>query len=190
MRKYTIETNNIKPVEEVLDYIHTKCNNQNITQVKEKIAEKILREHKIFEKICMLLGYEYQGYKKITTKALQKAGVDYVIWYNDDKEMYIDIKTGIGIDYSNGIALELTQYGTFTNRKDKKTTFDLYFLYDTYGIRVYLIQYKKINEVCWDIWKTRDQSTYTWYTSFNGTGEYIKYPPELIADVLFDIKEK
>ena len=147
MRTFEIKVKNIKPVSEVLEVVHTKCNKMNTTQVKEAIAEKVIRQHRIFERVCTLFGFEYQGYKKITTKLLQKAGVDYTVWYNDDKEMYIDLKTGIGHDYTNGIPLELTQNGFFTNRKDKKTTYDLYFLYDDYGIRMYLIPYKKIHDM-------------------------------------------
>lgn len=190
MRTFRITVKNIKPVSEVLEVVHKKCNKMNTTQVKEAIAEKVIRQYRIFERMCTLFGFEYQGHKKITTKLLQKAGVDYTVWYNDDKEMYVDLKTGIGHDYTQGIALELTQNGFFTNRKDKKTTYDLYFLYDEYGIRMYLIPYKKIHDICWDIYSRKDKSTYEWHTSFNGTGEYIKYPPEKIADICFILEEE
>jgi hypothetical protein len=190
MRKFIFTAKNeIKPVGEVLEYIHNKCNKTITTNVKEAIAEKIIKENKIFEKICMLLGHEYNGYKKVTAKALQKAGVDYIIWIDEDKQINIDIKTGIGMDYTHGISIEITQNGYFTNRKDKQTDFDLYFLYDAYGIRIYLIPYKKIHDISWDV-HTKKDTSFQKHTSFNGSGQYIMYPPEDISTIGFLLKDK
>lgn len=188
-RLYITAKSPVKPVGEVLDYLHKKCNKQNVTNIKEAIAEKVIKDVKLFDFICRLLGKEYNGYKKITSKLLQKAGVDYTLWVNEDEEINIDLKTGIGLDYTKGIPIEINQNGFFTNRKDKKTDYDLYFLYDAYGIRIYFIPYKKIHDISWDV-RTKKETSYPLHKSFNGSGEYILYPPENIAILEFVIKEE
>jgi predicted nucleotide-binding protein (sugar kinase/HSP70/actin superfamily) len=49
MRKFSFTAKNeIKPVGEVLEYIHNKCNKTITTNVKEAIAEKIIKENNYF----------------------------------------------------------------------------------------------------------------------------------------------
>lgn len=234
MKKYEIITDAFIPeVGEFLADLHDKNDDTEVTKAKEQWAENVLRENRIFELVAQEVGIDYLGRKKITNKKLQKSGIDYVL-FGENKEINVDLKTGIGSDYSmrdedwtiypekiikeicddkslyvghDGIAVEITQYDFFTNRKEKATDYDLYIQWDCSGIKVYLIDYKEINRVSNENWwhfekcghstylKVRgstkygpDKAFYALKTSFNGTGVYIKYPVEKIATACWEIK--
>ena len=66
------------------------------TTDKEKVAEKAIKETRIFD----IFFPDNIGYKKISQKKMQLAGVDYEIYLPNGETVYIDLKTGIGSDYS------------------------------------------------------------------------------------------
>lgn len=173
------------------------------TTDKEKVAEKAIKETKIFD----IFFPDNIGYKKITTKKMQLAGVDYEIYLPNGETVYIDLKTGIGPDYSMkpadfveerriigrmpAVAVELYQYDIFTNTKGKLTDYFLYYIQDNFGAAFYLFDYDTIRNVSVEHkkkvviengkGKEVISGKYTPYTSFNGTGIYIKVPVEGFA---------
>lgn len=235
MENITIKTNDfITPVDQILASLHDVNDDKDITKAKEKIADNILKYYGIFELLAEQLGIDYQGHRKITSKKLQKSGVDYVM-FGENREINIDLKTGIGLDYTmkeedwvlptdknihdvtndknmyrghEGIAVEITQYDLFTNRKEKATDYDLYLMYTASGINIYLIDYAEINRISNENYyhyekaglsmylRVRgsrkygpEKAYYEIHKSFNGTGEYIKFPVEKIAKVCFTIQQ-
>lgn len=173
------------------------------TTEKEALAEKALKVNKIFD----VFFPGNIGYKKITVKKLQLAGVDYEVYFPDDKVEYVDLKTGIGPDYSMkqedytsphriigrqpALALEVYQYGQFTNTKSKMTDYFIYYLKDDYQEAFYLVPYIDVRNVCLKHKKTFKiengiakevfNGEYTVHKSFNGTGDYIKVPASSVA---------
>ena len=173
------------------------------TTEKEKIAEKALKANKIFD----IFFPGNIGYKKIITKKMQLAGVDYEVYMPNGETIYVDLKTGIGPDYSMkqedyktphriigrqpALALEVYQYGLFTNTKGKLTDYFIYYIKDDYQEAFYLVPYVDVRNVCLKHKKTLSivngvaketfNGEYTVYKSFNGTGDYIKVPANNIA---------
>lgn len=166
------------------------------TKEKEKIGEQLLRKEHLIDYFFP----ENIGHKKISTKKLQLAGVDYEVYLPNNEIVYIDLKVCIGSDYSmkakdyvaptrvsgrrTAIPLEIYQNGIFTNTKGKLTDYFLYIVIDDYGKSIWLVPYEKVRDICLKhrktatyengILKTKWNGTQTVYTSFNGTGQYIK----------------
>lgn len=171
--------------------------NAIITAATEMVGEKLLKKYNIFDKLFP----NNTGYKKITNKKQQKAGVDYVV-FNGDDETYIDIKVCVGPDYSIkpedfnnqpqrlissvAVPVEIYQNNVFTNVKGKLTDYVLYLIIDQSGYYFYMISYdelrqislehKIVHEVDNNVIVKRNKGKYKWHTSNNGSGCYIKIP--------------
>lgn len=149
------------------------------TSLKELIGQKYISRNKVFKHFAESLGLDYNGYKKVTSKKLQKAGVDYEL-YAGDRTIYIDLKSLVGPSYEH-IPLEITQSGLFTNHKGKMTDYVLYVVHDDKGARHKWITYDEIVEESLK-WKPKlesngEYSFYKWAaevkTSNNGSGKYV-----------------
>lgn len=162
------------------------------TAMKEMIGEGIIKKYNLFNVIFP----DNIGYKKVTSKKLQKCGCDYQIFFQDKKSVFIDLKSLVGNDYdmvdkdyrdgghhehdenTKGIALEIYQNGIFTN-VNKLTDYFLYTICDKDGISYCLISYKKVFDVCKKYiihMGVVPINEFTMYKSNNNTGLYIKYP--------------
>lgn len=170
---------------------------------KELIGEAYIKKEHIFD----ILFPNNIGFKKITNKKLQKAGADYIIFLPNDENVYIDIKSCIGKDYTmktedyvkptrvikgqDAIPVEIEQYGVFSNFSSKITDFILYLLFDESGMRYYLVDYHNVivpiskehkGKIVVKDGKAYKEQTgkYKWHFSKNGTGLFIKVPAKLI----------
>lgn len=178
-------------VEEALKRRLKQTDNGTLTAIKEIIGEKIIRSHRLWS----LLFPGNTKVKKITSKELQKKGVDYIVTLTDEdgkvRNIHIDLKCCIGNDYSmtaddyngvperffermKGLTLELYQNGVWSNRKDKLTDYFLYIVADGDGVFYSLIDYGTARRICQE--NKADTGRYHNHTSRNGSGIYIKYP--------------
>ena len=168
----------------------TNVTDNNRSWKKEEVGDSIIKEENLFVRFFP----DMIGYKKITTKKLQKAGADYIIYFEDRDPIYIDIKVNIGSDYSmkpedyirkshyveNEVALpiEIYQNKIFTNEKSKITDYMLYFILEEKRQICYLIDYIEIFKVsayhC--NFGKQDMKRFTLYRSNNKSGIYIKTP--------------
>lgn len=167
------------------------------TAKKEMIGKKVIKKYDLINRIFP----ENTGFRKVSSKKLQKCGCDYEVFF-DDKSIYLDLKSLVGEDYDmkdkdyrdglehdnqgkKGIVLEIYQNGIFTN-VNKLTDFFIYTICDKDGISYCVISYKKVVEICKKYiihMGVVPVNEYTMYQSNNGTGLYIKYPiiPKKIA---------
>ena len=150
------------------------------TSLKELIGQKYIQRNRVFKDFVEnTLKNEYNGYKKVSNKKLQKAGVDYII-YADNEEIYVDIKSLQGPHYEH-IPLELTQNNVWTNTKTKMTDYHLYIVHDDGQPRHKWVDYETIVKECAKYKPTIENNGnccfYKWdpavYTSNNGSGKYI-----------------
>ena len=177
-----------------------KNDNGITTAMTEMLGEKIIKQFHIFDELFP----DNIGYKKVCSKKLQKAGVDYEV-YNENEIIYIDIKVCVGPDYSmnaddfnnhsdviesKAVPIEIYQNNVFTNTKGKLTDYMLYIIADNSGISYSLLSYEDVMKIsmdhkrkleCFDTEKGRDakyinKGAYKWHTSNNGSGTYIKFP--------------
>lgn len=188
--KHYMEQYNVT-VEEALKRRLKQTDNGTLTAIKEIIGERIIKNHRLWS----LLFPGYTRAKKITSKELQKKGVDYIVTLTDEdgkvRNVHIDLKCCIGNSYSmtaddyngaperffermKGLTLELYQNGVWTNRKDKLTDYFLYIVADCDGVFYSLIDYGTARRICQE--NKADTGRYHNHTSMNGSGIYIKYP--------------
>lgn len=179
-----------------------KNENGMITAATEMCGEKYIKESHLFD----LLFPDNIGWKKVTSKKLQKSGADYEIYfeYNDSfSSLYIDIKVCIGPNYNmssddynqptrlcqpvkKGVPVEIYQNDIFTFSKGKLTDYVLYIIMDEDGIFYKLFSYDEIRKICLEHKKEFDlrggtativnKGKYKWHKSNNGSGIYIKIP--------------
>lgn len=186
---------------------HRLVENENGTRTakKELIGEAIIKKYHIFDKLFP----NNNGFKKISDKKHQKAGVDYEVYLGDDT-IYIDLKSLVGPAYTmapedyadndidepvkKAVALEVYQNHIFTNSKGKLTDYFLFTIADKDGIFYYLMSYDTARSICMEhIHKYRNveidgtvyakavtDGRYKLYTSNNGSGEYIKVPVDAV----------
>lgn len=145
---------------ETVDFVLESLSEDDRTNDKEEWGYKVLKRYNILEEFFGNID----GWKKERGKKNQKAGVD--IWvYKENKTIAIDVKVGIGADYSmkredylaekinenyvgsKAGAVELYQYDFFTNTKYKLTDYMLYIIWDNNGLDFYLIDYDTIRKV-------------------------------------------
>ena len=156
----------------------------NITKTKEAIGEAFLKKYNVFESFFP----SYLAFRKITNKKLQKEGVDFIVTNKDEEEIFIDLKTDIGPDYSNIVPIEIRQYGAVTMTKDKKTDYILHVVIDDHQRKAVLFMYKHFCSIANAIAQqqtednktgpfkfSHDSKAYEVFTSRNSTGEYIKF---------------
>ena len=176
--------------------------NGMITAATEMVGDKIIKLNSLFDKLFP----NNTGYKKETKKKYQTAGVDYWVFDEKGNEIAIDIKVNIGPDYnmektdytnteiehkqSLSIPVEIYQNGFFTNSSDKLTDYMLYLVLDNNNEYYKLIEYNKIREISLKhkyveklvaprTVERVNEGDFSWHTSNNGTGVYIKVPCQL-----------
>lgn len=180
-----------------------KNENGTRTALKEMIGEAIIKESRLFD----LFFPDNIGFKKISSKKLQKAGADYEVYLSDNQTVYVDLKSLVGPDYTmypddyvspkriikdqKAIVVEIYQNDLFTNYSSKMTDFVLYTIADSTGVYAYLVPYKAVVDLSkehkakyiveGDIAKRVQSGYLKWYTSNNGSGIYIKVNAESIA---------
>lgn len=152
------------------------------TALKEMIGEKYIIQNNVFKDFVENeLHREYNGYKKVTSVKMQRAGVDYIV-YAGDEELYVDLKSLVGPSYEK-IPLELTQNNIWTNTTSKMTDYHLYVVHDDYHHTRKWVPYADIVKECKKhkpalIYSDdRTSCRFEWgsdvYTSNNGSGRYI-----------------
>ena len=167
-------------------------NKNSKTCIKETRGDDAIKQYNIWDRFFP----GNTGWKKVTDKKMQKAGVDYIIYGAHGEEMYVDLKTGIGDDYTDGgyavVAIEIYQNDWFTNTDHKMTDFMLYYTNDKYGERFFLYDYDDIKKVSEehrkkliykedvDMYTYKNEGSFQWHKSFNGTGIYIRMPFDYI----------
>lgn len=172
------------------------------TAMTEMLGEAIIKHFHLWD----VLFPENTGYKKVTAKKLQKAGVDYEVYDADGEPIYIDIKVCVGPDYSmkeedfNGtparmilssaVPIEIYQNNVFTNTKGKLTDYLLYIIAEDKGISYCLLNYEDVQKISVEHKKTYEikdsvngkvavqinKGAFKWHISNNGSGTYIKFP--------------
>jgi hypothetical protein len=142
------------------------------TSAKELICNKLIKRGKLFERFCKSMGWQYNGYKKISSAKMQRAGVDFVIHCNIngmEKDIYIDLKGCVGTKYDFA-PVEIYQNNQFTNTKSKLTDYMLYIAVDDYKPpRFRFISY---DEIC------RYSLTYKHKVEYNGDIAFFKRHPD------------
>lgn len=172
MHKYSIDETDIAP--------HVLVNTDNgwTTAAKECAAIKMMNENKVLSHF-----FGDCHYKWVTDKETQLSGIDLIV----DDSINIDLKSLIGNAYTltsddnpfwDGkytpcIVVELYQNGVFTNTKDKKTDYVLYYVGDKIEDKFILVDYAEIKRISNIELFTKK---HVWHTSNNGTGIYIKVP--------------
>ena len=182
--------------DEVIDYINN-FSSMDRTVEKEHWGDEAIKDSHLWD----TLFPNNVGWKKITAKKEQKLGVDYKIFLADGKEVNVDIKVCIGMDYPT-IPLEIYQRPSresdtpnsyvFTNRSSKLTDYMLYLILDKNGFRYFNIPYEIIHEtskkfkwhfeevmtnkgLCYKCIKPTELEK-----SFNGTGYYVRIDPKTL----------
>lgn len=174
-----------------------KTPNGITTAMTEMLGEKIIKVFSLWDRLFP----ENNGYKRATSKKMQKSGVDFEI-FTDNGSIYIDLKVCVGPDYSmsledyntelanfeesKAIPVEIYQNGIFTNSNGKLTDYMLYIIADSKGISYLLISYKEIQKISYEHRKQVEnlgttarlvnKGQYKWHKSNNGTGIYVKVP--------------
>lgn len=163
--------------------VAANCKSVNIyTTATEKLGEKIIEKFNVFSTVFKVLYNEQvKSIEKITDRKRQKMGIDYIV--NGKK---IDIKVCCGPDYKC-CPLEITQYNQ-VSYKNKSTDLLLYILCDLKGIRVCVLDFNEYKRIVDDV--ILNQSVkYEIFSSFNGTGTYIKYFLRNILNIREEIKQ-
>lgn len=142
-------------------------NNGKSTLDKEAQGQQVIKTYRLFD----TLFPNNEGYRKITTKKKQKAGVDYEVYMPGEKEpIYVDLKCLVGVDYSmtqddyakvndsteapirrirsKGVTLEVYQNKVFTYTKGKLTDYLLWVIIDKDGIFYYNMKYEDAHNIC------------------------------------------
>lgn len=150
------------------------------TKIKEKIGEKFIKKHNIWE----ALFPDYLAVKKVTTKKLQLDGVDFIITDATGNAVFVDIKVVIGPDYST-VPIEIRQNDCITFTSRKKTDYLLYIVIDDSHNSAILFDYDSISKLALRVAKAQAEEhkhigqletvPFEVFKSFNGTGEYIKF---------------
>lgn len=172
------------------------------TAMTEMLGEAIIKHFNLWE----VLFPDNNGWKKITAKKMQKAGVDYEVYSSTNETIYIDIKVCVGPDYSmkdedfNGtptrlirsaaVPIEIYQNEVFTNTKGKLTDYLLYIIAEDRGISYCLMPYEDVVNISLQHKKQYElqdsvngrvavltnKGAFKWHKSNNGSGTYIKFP--------------
>lgn len=143
------------------------------TSAKELICNKLIKRGKLFERFCNAMDWQYNGYKKISSAKMQRAGVDFVIHCNIngmEKDIYIDLKGCVGTKYDFA-PVEIMQNMVFTNTKSKLTDYMLYIAIDDYKPpRFRFVPYDEIRKISLDYKPTLEM---------NGDVCFFKFKPEV-----------
>lgn len=149
-----------KRVEEKFQNCGVKCD--PIYEAVEMVGEEALKRDNIFD----MFFPKNIGHKKETDFRLQKKGIDFTVWDENNKPIFIDLKVCIGPDYST-IPIETVQYGKAT--KVRATDFFLYLTFDETKARAILVPtetYEKFLEAA--------PGKLDLQVSKNGTGKFFK----------------
>lgn len=143
------------------------------TSAKELICNKLIKRGKLFERFCNSMGWQYNGYKKVTSVKMQRSGVDFIIYCNIngvEKDIYIDLKGCVGTKYDFA-PVEIMQNMIFTNTKSKLTDYMLYICIDDYRPpRFRFVPYDEICKISLDYKPTLET---------NGDVCFFKFKPEV-----------
>lgn len=164
--------------DDVASHVLVNTDNGWRTAAKECAALKMMNENTVLSHF-----FGNCKYKWITNIDVQKSGIDMIV----DDSINIDLKSLIGPAYTitdddnpfwDGkytpcIVVELYQNGVFTNTKDKKTDYVLYYVGDKIEDKFVLVDYAEIKRISNTELFTKK---HVWHESNNETGIYIKIP--------------